>query len=151
MKFVEITFDSQHSFQKHFEDILDRCSTRYHRLKLIVNQKWGPSSSTIIKIYKQCVRPIFIHGSLSTITAPDNIISRIRGLQKNFVWIALLLPNYIGTKLLYDPFGLPYVKDRLLSCATKTLDRTAHNPLVEDSISSLRLNPVWTVFQSLHL
>ena len=30
VKFVGITFDSQLNFKKHFEDILDRCNTRYH-------------------------------------------------------------------------------------------------------------------------
>ena len=42
VKFLGIAFDCQLTFQKHFEDILDHCSTRYHRLKLLVNQKWGP-------------------------------------------------------------------------------------------------------------
>ena len=31
VKFVGVTFDSQLSFKKHFEDILDHCNTRYHR------------------------------------------------------------------------------------------------------------------------
>ena len=30
VKFLGITFDSQLTFQKHFEDILDRCKTRHH-------------------------------------------------------------------------------------------------------------------------
>ena len=34
VKFLGITFDSQLNFQKHFEEILDRCNTRYHRLRL---------------------------------------------------------------------------------------------------------------------
>ena len=38
-------------FQKHFEDILDHCSTRYHRLRLLAYKKWGPSPSTLIQIY----------------------------------------------------------------------------------------------------
>ena len=58
VKFLGITFDSQLNFKKHFEEILDRCSTRYHHLRLLVNKKWGPSPATIIQIYKQCVRPI---------------------------------------------------------------------------------------------
>ena len=41
VKFVDITFDSQLTFQKHFEEILDYCNTRYHRLRLLVNKKWG--------------------------------------------------------------------------------------------------------------
>ena len=53
VKFLGLTFDSQLTFQKHFEGILDRCNTSYHRLKLLANKKWGPSPSTMIQIYKQ--------------------------------------------------------------------------------------------------
>ena len=54
VNFLGITFDFQLNFKKHFEDILDRCNTRYHRLRLLVNKKWGPSPATLIQIYKQC-------------------------------------------------------------------------------------------------
>ena len=37
VKFLGITFDSQLTFQKHFEDILDRSNTRYHLLRLLAN------------------------------------------------------------------------------------------------------------------
>ena len=146
VKFLGITFDFQLNFKKHFEEILDRCNTRYHRLRLLVNKKWGPSPATIIQIYKQCARPIFEYGSLSTTTASDHIISKIQRLQNKFIRLALRLPKYICSKLLHDSTGLPYVKDRLLSCATKSLDRIAQNPLVEESISSNRLNPAWDRF-----
>ena len=145
VKFLGITFDSQLNFRKHFEEILDRCNTMYHRLTLLVNKKWGPSPATIIQIYKQCVRPIFEYGSLSTITASDYIISKIQRLQNKFIRLALRLPKYICSKLLHDSTGLPYVKD-LLSCATKSLDRISPNPLVGESISSNRLNPAWDSF-----
>ena len=59
VKFLGITFDSQLTFQKHFGNVLDRCNIRYHRLRSLVYQKWGPSSSTIIRIYKQWVRLFF--------------------------------------------------------------------------------------------
>ena len=146
VKFLGITFDSQLNFKKHFEDILDRCNTRYHRLRLLVNKKWGPTPATIIQIYKQLVRPIFEYGSVSTITASDNIISKIQWLQNKFIRLALCLPKYICSELLHDATGLPYVEDRFLSCATKTLDRIAQNPLVGESISSNRLNPAWDRF-----
>ena len=126
VKFLGITFDSQLNFKKHFEDILDRCNARYYRLRLLANKKWGPSPSSLIQIYKQCVRPIFEYGALSTITTSDNIISKIQRLQNKFI--------------------LPYVKDRLLSCATKSLDRIAQNPLVGESISHNRLSLAWDRF-----
>ena len=125
-------------------EILGRCNTRYHRLRLIVNKKWGPSLSTILQIYKQCVRPIFEYGSLSTITMSDMIISKIQRLQNKFIRLALRLPKYISVKLLHDSSGLPYVKDRLLSCST--LERISKNPLVEESITFNRVNPAWDRF-----
>ena len=146
MKFLGITFNSQLNFKKHFEEILDCCNTTYHSLRLLVSKKWGPIPTTIIQIYKQCICPIFEYGSPSTITALDYIVSKIQWLQNKFIRLALRLPKYICSKLLHDSIGLPYVKDRLLSCATKTLDRTAQNPLVKESISSNRLNPAWDRF-----
>ena len=142
VKFLGIIFYSKLTFQKHFEDILECCNNRYYLWRL-ANKKWGPSPATLIQIYKQCVQPIFEYGSLSTITISDNIISKIQWLQNKFIRLALRLPKYIIPKLLHDSTSLPYVKDHLLSCATKSLDRIAQNPLVEASISSNRLNPAY--------
>ena len=55
VKFLGITFDSQLTLKKHSEDILDRCNTRYHHLRPLANKTWGPSPSTQIQIYKQCI------------------------------------------------------------------------------------------------
>ena len=38
VKLLTITFDSQLTFKKHFEDILDRCNTRYHCLRLLAKK-----------------------------------------------------------------------------------------------------------------
>ena len=56
------------------------------------------------------------------------------------------LPKYISVKLLHDSSGLPYVKDRLLSCAIRTLERISKNPLVEESITFNMVNPAWDSF-----
>ena len=146
LKFLGIVFDSKLTFQPHFEDIIERCNNKYYRLRLLANKKWGPSPATLIQIYKQCVRPIFEYGSLLTIAVSDHIISKIQQLQNKFIRLAPRLPKYIFPELLLDSTGLPYVKDRLLSCATQSLYRIAQNPLVEALISSNRLNPAWDRF-----
>ena len=73
VKFLGINLDSKLTFQKHFQEILGCCNTRFHRVLLTVNKKWGPSTSlsTVLQVYKQCVWPIFKHGFLSTITTPS--------------------------------------------------------------------------------
>ena len=90
--------------------------------KATSQQKMGPDPSTLIQIYKQWVRPIFEYGSLSTITISDFIISKIQLLQNKFIRFALRLLKYICSKLLHDSSSLPYVKDRLVSCVSKSLD-----------------------------
>ena len=53
IKFLGITFDNRMTFTKHFEEILERCNNKFHRLRILVNKKWGPSPATILQIYKQ--------------------------------------------------------------------------------------------------
>ena len=149
MKFLGITFDSKFTFQKHFEESLGRCKTRYDPIRLLVNKKWGPSPPTILQIYKQCARPVFEYGSFSTITASDTIISKIQQLQNKFIQLALRLPKYISVKLLHDSSGPPSVKDRLRSCATRPLERISKNPLVEESITFNRVNSALNRFPTL--
>ena len=123
VKFQGITFGSKFTFQKHFEEILGRCNTRYHRIRLLVNKNGDPARPPYYKsIYKQCVWPIFEYGSLLTIITLDVIISKIQRLQNKFIGLALCSPKYICVKLLDGSSGLPYVKDKLLSCATRTLE-----------------------------
>ena len=66
--------------------------------------------------------------------------------RPNTNWIRIY--TFAQVKTIDYLTGLPYVKDRLLTCATKSLDRIAQNPLVEASISSHRHNPAWDRFQT---
>ena len=78
IKFQGITFDNRMPFTKHFEEILERCNQKFQRLRILVNKKWGPSPATILQIYKQCVRPIFEYGIVSTITVSETVITKIK-------------------------------------------------------------------------
>ena len=75
MKFLGITFDN---ITKHFEEILERYNHKFHHLRILVNKRWGPSPTTILQTYKQCVRPIFEYGIVSTITVSESVINKIQ-------------------------------------------------------------------------
>ena len=147
MKFLGITFDSKFTFQKHFEEILGRCNTRCHRIRLLVNKNGEPACPPY-KSINIVSGQFFEYGSLSIVTTSDTIINKILRLQNKFIRLALRLPKYVSVKLLQDSSGLPYVKHRLLSCATRTLERISKNPLVEESITFNRVNPAWASFSN---
>ena len=77
IKFSSITFGKRMTFTKHFEEILEHCNNKFHCLRILVNKRRGPCPATILQIYKQCVRPIFEYGFVSTITVSETVITKI--------------------------------------------------------------------------
>ena len=115
IKFLGITFDMRMTFTKHFEEILECCNLKFHHLRILVKKKWGKSPSTILQIYKQCVRPIFEYGIVSTITVSETVIIKIQRVQNSFIRLALRLSKYVSARLLHEASGLPYVRERLIT------------------------------------
>ena len=148
IKFLGITFDNRMTFAKHFEEILERCNQKFHRLRILVNKKWGPSPETILQIYKQCVRPIFEYGIVSTITVSETVITKIQRVQNSFIRLALRLPKYVSARLLHEASGLPYVKERLISVGQNHLARMHANPLIEHTINSAKTNIAWDKYKT---
>ena len=102
IKFLGITFDDRMTFIKHFEEILECCNQKFHRLRILVKKKWGPSPTAILQICKQCVRPVFEYGIVSTIAVSETVITKIQRVQNSFIRLALHFPKYVSSHLLQD-------------------------------------------------
>ena len=148
IKFLGITFDNRMTFTKHFEEILERCNQKFHRLRILVNKKWGPSPTTILQICKQCVRPIFEYGIISAITVSETVIAKIQRVQNSFTRLALRLPTYVLARLLHEASGLPYVRERLITVGQNHLARMHVKPLVEHTINLARTNIAWDKYKT---
>ena len=125
---------------KHSEEIIECCNQKFHRLRILVNKKWGPSPATILQIYKQCGRPIFEYGIVSAIIVSETVITKIQKVQNAFIRLALHLPKYVLAHVLHDASGLPYVRERLITVGQNHLARMHANPLGEHTINSTRTN-----------
>ena len=146
--FLGVTFDNGMTFTKHFEEILELCSHKFHRLRILVNKKWDPSPTTILQIYKQCVRPIFEYGIASTITVSESVINKIQRAQNSFIRLALRFPKYVSACLIHEALGLPYVGERLFTVGQNHLARMHANPLVEHKIISAWSNIAWDKYKT---
>ena len=147
-KILRYHIDNRMTFTKHFEEILERCNQKFHRLRTLVNRKWGPNPTTILQIYKQCVRPKFEHGIVSTIPVSESVINKIQRVQNSFIRLALRLPKYVSARLIHEASGLPYVRERLITLGQNHLARMHANPLVEHAINSARTNIVWDKYRT---
>ena len=131
------------TFTKHFEEVLECCNHKFHRLRILVNKNWGPSPETILQIYKQCIRPIFEYGIVSTITVSETVIAKIQRVQNSFIRLALHLSKYVSARLLHEALGLPYVRKRLITVSQNHLAKVHANPLDEHTINWARTNLAW--------
>ena len=136
------------TFTKHFEEILECCNQKFHCLKTLVNKKWGTIPETILQIYKQCVRPIFEYGIVSTTIVLETVITKIQRVQNSFTRLALRLPRYVSACLLHEASGLLYVRERLITVGQNHLARMHANPLVEHTINSARTNIAWDKYKT---
>ena len=148
IKFVGITFDNRMTFTKHFEEIFECCNNKFHPLRILVNKKWGPSLGTILQICKQCVRPIFEYGIVSTITVSESVINKIQRVQNSFIGLALRLPKYVSAHLIHEASGLPYVRERLITIGQNHLARMHANPFIEHTINTARTNIAWDKYKT---
>ena len=115
IKFLGITFENRMTFTKHSEEMLECCNNKFHRLRILVNKKWGPSPATILQIYKQSVRQIFEYEIVSTITVSESVINKIQRVQNSFIRLALHLPKYVPARLIHEASGPSYVRERLIT------------------------------------
>ena len=128
-------------FTKHFEEILERCNQKFYRLRISVNNNLGPIPTTIPQIYKQCERPIFKYGIVSTITVSESVINKIQRVQNFFIRRALHLPKYVSAPLIHEASGLPYVRERLITVGQNHLTRV-------HAINSARTNIAWDKYKT---
>ena len=139
-EFLGITFDNRMTFTKSSEEILECCKNKFHRLRILVNKKRGPSPETILQIHKQCVGPIFEYGIVSTITVSETVITKIQRVQNSFIRVALRLPKYVSARLLHGASGPPCVRERLITVGQNYLARMHSNPFVEHTMNSAKTN-----------
>ena len=136
IKFLGITFDNRITFTEHFEEILERRNQKFHRLKILVNKKWGPSPATVLQVHKQCVRAIFEYGIVSTITVSESVINKIQRfqVQNSFIRLALRFQSMCRPALYMKPPDF----QRLITVGQNHLARMHANPLAEHTINSAR-------------
>ena len=128
----------QWAVSKNIDLAAEHLQPKISLFKNIGQQKVGSKSHNHFANYKQCVRPIFEYGIVSTTTVSETVITKIQRVQNSFIRLALRLPKYVSARLLHEASGLPYVRERLITVGQNHLARMHVNPLVEHTVNSAR-------------
>ena len=83
VKFLGITFDSALTFKSHYHTLANIARHRLLKMNSIFTSTYGPSTSTLIHLYKSYIRSLFDYGAPATCVASPPCTTYMRGGYKH--------------------------------------------------------------------
>ena len=80
-KYLGVTLDKTLNFNKHFEDIRQRCARRINILKCIAGKDWGGDRRTLLRLYTTLIRPILDYNAFLYDEIASNKIDTLQTIQ----------------------------------------------------------------------
>ena len=137
VKFLGITFDSALTFRSHFRTVANLARHRLLKLNSIFPKTYGPSTSTLIRLYKSFIRSLFDYGAPATCVASPAIQLSWERIQTRFISRALSIPSFIHNDRKRQQTYLPPIHDRNLYLAKRWYMRAMQqNRGVQDYIDN---------------
>ena len=135
VKFLGITFDFALTFRSHFRTVATLARHRLLKLNSIFSTTYGPSTSTLVRLYKSYTRSLFDYGAPATRVASPAI--QLERIQTHFISRALPIPPFIHNDRKRQRAYLPPIHDRNLYLAKRWYRRVMqHNRGVQDHIDN---------------
>ena len=106
VKFLGITFD--------YHNLANIARHRLLKLNSIFTSTYGPSTSTLIRLYKSYIRSLFDYGAPATCVASPHVQRIWEGVQTHFITRALSIPCFIHNDRKRQHAYLPPIHDRNL-------------------------------------
>ena len=114
-RFPGITFDQQLSFKNHITQIKCKAKHRTMRLNTLHSTKYGPSNTTMIRLFKIFVSPLLEYRHITTITAKPLLIKHWETIQTTYIRQIFRIPrlhnNY--TKETYQQYKTDFINYRI--------------------------------------
>ena len=117
-----VTFDKKLSFTNHCRSKASKAMQRVRLLRLVSGQKWGANSRTLLKLYKQYIRPVLEYGNVATCNATKTSLLCLQRVQNSALRVALRATRWSKAKEMHDIAGIEPLTERLrsLCCKAKT-------------------------------
>ena len=117
-KFLGLTIDQKLSFTNHITTVKSIAKSRTLRLQSLHHSKYGPTNSTIVRLFKIYIRPLLEYGHIATITANNRHMNQWESLQTSFIRHTFKFP-IIHSNHTRKLANLPTITDRLLQLSDK--------------------------------
>src|SRR6476469_9851054 len=131
LKMLGVTFGKNLSFTNHCRSKASKALQRVRLLRLVSGQKWGANFRTLLKLYKQYIRPVLEFGSVAICNAAKTNLLCLQRVQNLAIRTALRATRWSRITDLNTAARMDPLTDRLRSLCCKSINRYGKSELIK--------------------
>ena len=129
MTFNAVRRATDNPMKAHAKNTAAKAVQRSSLLRMISGRGWGANQRTVLRLYKQYIRPVLEYGHVATAGAPVGDLERA---ERRALRIALRRPHYSRIDELYDESGIQPLADRLRVLKANAIQRFGQSQGIRD-------------------
>ena len=126
-----VTFDKKLSFTNHCKSKASKAMQRVRLLRMVSGKKWGANTRTLLKLYKQYIRPVLEYGNVAISKAAKSNLASLQRVQNAALRTALHGTRWSKIADLHEQANIEPVTDRLIRRRCKAIERFGDSELVK--------------------
>ena len=130
LSLLGVTFDKRHSFIPHCRKKAAEGMRRVQLLRVVSGRNWGANRRTLLKLYKQFIRPVLDYGHVSTYMAAGSGLELLQRVQNSALRLALRAHRRTSIAGLHAAAGMEVMAARLHTLKQKSVGRFADSECV---------------------
>lgn len=138
MKVLGVHFDPGGRYVAHCKEKAVKAMRRVNLMRLVSGRKWGASTRTLLRLYKQYIRPVLEYGCVITAKACPSALQAMSIVERKALRVALRAPLYTRIKDLYMRSGVQPLVERMGELRCKAITRFGNSKAIQE-LESFRL------------
>lgn len=126
MKVLGVTLGKSNTYKEHCMGKAAEANRRTNLLKLIHGQTWGANHATLLKLYKQYIRPVLEYGAVCFDKEDAASIKYLEIAERKALRIAISAEPRISNRDLYERSGIEPIAERMAFLRERTISRFDH-------------------------
>ena len=120
---TKITIERSASLITHCKSKKAEAAKRTNLLRRLRGTSWGANSKTILKLYKQYIRPVLEYGAVALKEAAESAKKLLQIAETKALKTALKLPYRTKNKLVYQLAKITPINQRINELAQKAIEK----------------------------
>jgi hypothetical protein len=136
-RFLGITLDSTLNFEKHFSEIIKKCTSKINMISILSSKAFRINKANLLTIYKSFILSLFQYSMLPYLSTTSATQRKLQTIQNRVLKTILKLPAHTNTTLIHNMLTIETLDKRLKSLATSYLTKASNtNETIADLITN---------------